>query len=291
MSLTQQLLLRSLVARFWRTPYAAGASRSLGNASCTTASCCRTSSSRISPMFWPSSSAQASRLQSAWFAPHLEFRFPKYGDFATRGYRSRVAPGTRAVACDGRKGAGGTTVRYVDSSVERLQVKVAGLAPDRYVLTCNGRRVPLQPTGTAGEFVGGVRYRAWQPSVRAASDDRRARAAHFRSRRHLDAALDGRLPVPRDASGRPQLRDLSGERIRIREPPPRALLQDGPYARASIAPPRSRRTRTYPFTLDLQKAVNREVPQRKLWRPTPWTRSAMTSCSTQTARAHRTGGR
>jgi len=52
----------------------------------------------------------------------------------------------------------------VDSSVERLQVKVSGLTPNRYLVTCNGRAVPLQPTGQVGEFVGAVRYRAWQPS-------------------------------------------------------------------------------------------------------------------------------
>lgn len=57
----------------------------------------------------------------------------------------------------------GGAVRYVDSSVERVQMKVTGMAPDRYVVTCNGKPLPLRPTGTAGEFVAGVRYKAWEP--------------------------------------------------------------------------------------------------------------------------------
>ena len=95
--------------------------------------------------------------------PHFEFRFPLYGEVAARASTSTLRQALEPWHVLGEEGAGGGTVRYVDSSVERLQVHVTGLTDDRYVVTCNGRALPLHPTGRNGEYVAGVRYRAWQP--------------------------------------------------------------------------------------------------------------------------------
>jgi uncharacterized protein (DUF2126 family)/transglutaminase-like putative cysteine protease len=163
MSLTQQLLLRSLVARFWRTPYRPRRLARWGT---------ELHDRFMLPHFIAQDlqdvieeqQAAGYPIQLAWFAPHFEFRFPKCGDFATRGVEVELRQALEPWHVMGEEGAAGSTVRHVDSSIERLQVKVTGLAPDRYAITCNGRRVPLRPTGTIGEFVGGVRYRAWRPA-------------------------------------------------------------------------------------------------------------------------------
>ena len=163
MSLTQQLLLRSLVSRFWRTPYEPGRLARWGT---------ELHDRFLLPHFIEQDFADVLTEQNAagyplreeWFAPHFEFRFPKHGDFSSRGVEVEVRQALEPWHVMGEEGGAGGTVRYVDSSVERLQVKATGLAPDRYVLTCNGRPIPLRPTDRVGEFVGGVRYRAWQPT-------------------------------------------------------------------------------------------------------------------------------
>ena len=98
-----------------------------------------------------------------WFAPHFEFRFPLAGELSARAIHLTLRQALEPWHVLGEEGAAGGTARFVDSSVERLQLLVTGLTGDRFVVTCNGRPLPLHPTGRNGEFVAGVRFRAWQP--------------------------------------------------------------------------------------------------------------------------------
>src|SRR5262249_30586467 len=103
-------------------------------------------------------------LEADWFLTHFEFRFPLYGRVFHSGIEVELRQAIEPWHVLGEEPGGGGTVRYVDSSVERLQVRVPGLTLDRYPVLCNGRALPLRPTDTPGEFVAGVRYRAWQPA-------------------------------------------------------------------------------------------------------------------------------
>lgn len=161
MSLTQQLLVRGLIAWFWEQPY------------------------REKPISWETALHDRFMLpiplkldlqdvlkdlrgagfpfEWDWFATHWNFRCPMIGEACYDGIRLELRTAIEPWYVLGEEPAGGGTARYVDSSMERLQVYLTGLNSSRYAVTCNQRPVPLQPLGPGGEFFGGVRYRAWQP--------------------------------------------------------------------------------------------------------------------------------
>nr|WP_225927438.1 transglutaminase family protein [Pseudomonas ekonensis] len=163
MSLVQQLLLRALVARFWREPYAPPKLARWGT---------ELHDRFMLPHFIAQDFAEVIDdldragypLRAEWFAAHQAFRFPKLGDYAVNGIELQLHQALEPWHVLGEEGGAGGTVRYVDSSLERVQVKVAGWVPQRHRLTCNGVPVPLHPTGRVGEYVAGVRFRAWQPA-------------------------------------------------------------------------------------------------------------------------------
>jgi uncharacterized protein (DUF2126 family)/transglutaminase-like putative cysteine protease len=161
MSLTQMLLLRALVARFWRAPFRGRMSPW---------------STRLHDEFMlPHFVAQDMRqvvddlndagydFRFEWFSPFLEFRFPRYGTVAYDGVELELRQAIEPWHVLGEEVVQAATSRYVDSSVERLQVKVTRFNDSRMGVACNGRLVPMTPTGRSGEFVAGVRYKAWAP--------------------------------------------------------------------------------------------------------------------------------
>ena len=163
MSLAQHLLLRGLVSTFWKKPY--------------TQELVRWGTDLhdrwMLPHFCETDFREVIRdlreagypFEMEWFAPQFEFRFPRIGDFAQRDVRVEIRSALEPWHVLGEEPGGGGTVRYVDSSLERVQVQAQGLIGKRFALTVNGRRLPMHPTGTQGEAVAGVRYRAWQPPV------------------------------------------------------------------------------------------------------------------------------
>ena len=162
MNLVQQLLIRALVARFWDHPYSPRRLTRWGT---------ELHDRFMLPHFLRLDMAEIVAdlkgwglpFAESWFAPYLEFRFPVLGRVRCRELELELRQALEPWHVMGAENDGGT-VRYVDSSVERLQVSLTGLTPERYQVACNGCLIPLHSTGAVGEYVAGVRYRAWQPA-------------------------------------------------------------------------------------------------------------------------------
>jgi uncharacterized protein (DUF2126 family) len=161
MSALQVLLLRSLVAHFWQHPY----KNALVNWGT------ELHDRFMLPHYvWQDLGWVVDDLKRAgydfelnWFAPFQEFRFPHYGTIHVAGIELEINAAIEPWHVLGEESSAQGTSRYVDSSVERLQVKARNITSNRFIVTCNGRKLPMQFTGTEGEYVAGVRYKAWAP--------------------------------------------------------------------------------------------------------------------------------
>ena len=253
MSLTQQLLMRALVSRFWQTPYRPERLKRWGT---------ELHDRFMLPHFiWQDLSDVVEELNAAgypveldWFAPHLNFRFPRLGDFAAMGVEVELRLALEPWHVMGEEGAVGGTARFVDSSVERVQLHVTGLVSDRHVLTCNGRAIPLQPTGRVGEFVGAVRFRAWNPPSA------------------LHPSIDVHAPLVFDLVDTWMGRSMGGCQYHVAHPGGRSydtfpvnafeaearrlarFFRTG-HTPGAMTVPKEERNPNFPFTLDLRRAM------------------------------------
>jgi uncharacterized protein (DUF2126 family)/transglutaminase-like putative cysteine protease len=162
MSLAQQLLIRALIARYWDNPLSGSFTR-WGTA--------LHDRFMLGVQVWQDFLGVLEDLRQhgfefepEWFAAQLEFRFPFCGEVTVEGVKLELHQALEPWHVMGEQGAIGGTVRFVDSSVERLEVRLETADPTRYTVTCNQRSVPLKPSGTNGISVGGVRFKAWQPA-------------------------------------------------------------------------------------------------------------------------------
>lgn len=161
MSLTQQLLIRALIAHFWENPYEAPMTRWLTHLH----------DRFLLPHFVREDFGYVIDIlneggfpfQQDWFTTHFEFRFPVIGTVEYDGVNIELRQAIEPWLVLGEEAGGGGTARYVDSSLERMQMNVSGLIEQRHAISVNGLELPLTPTGVPGEYVAGLRYRAWQP--------------------------------------------------------------------------------------------------------------------------------
>ena len=161
MSLVQSLLIRALVAAFWKKPYKHKLVR-WGTG---------LYDKFLLPHFVKQDMADVIgflniagyAFEMSWFDTFFEFRFPRYGTITIGDINMELRMGIEPWHVLGEEMSNTGTARFVDSSLERVQIKINSLTDNRHILLCNGARVPLTATGVKGEYVCGIRYRAWQP--------------------------------------------------------------------------------------------------------------------------------